>query len=141
MDGSLELSQYFLENKINAHRITSRSSTLNTTTHDWYKDNMPWFDRSLLHIQSDGDSIKSSFKVDKICELGVNFHFEDSVEHAQEITAKSNTIIILVPQPWNEDFIPEEGSKIIKTASSQYQFLPKLIRVYMNLANIIHKFE
>ena len=136
VSGSIILSRYLFDEGISAYRITSRPASLRDTTLIWYKKSMPWVSSDSIHIQPDGSEIKPDFKVAEIGKLEVDFHFEDSWEHAEEIVAKTNAIVILIPQPWNRSYVPEVRSKIITIPDSKYQTLPKLIRAYIHLSDL-----
>lgn len=138
VSGALILSKYLFDNGVNAYRITSRPSTLREVTLGWYQKYMPWVDRSRICIQAEGVEIRPDFKVDMIKKYKVTLHFEDSWEQAVEITKNTPAKVVLVPQPWNNNFIPGEGSNIIKIPPFLYPRLPKLIRVYMHLADLFY---
>ncbi|HET7099089.1 MAG TPA: hypothetical protein VFI61_02560 [Patescibacteria group bacterium] len=138
VSGSLILSSYLHSNGIDRiHRITSRPSFTKNATFDWYKNKMPWVDPGLIHIQEGGMEINHNFKVDQINKLEINLFFEDSWEHAEAISKKTKATVILVPQPWNYNYLPKIGSRIIKIPRHRYQALPKMIQVYSCLSDII----
>jgi len=136
MPGVLEVSRFLHRNKIDQiHRITSRPGRLHDATLFWYEVNMPWVDKSLIHIQSNGNEINPQFKVEQIKKYGINLFFEDLVKHAETISVETNAITVLIPQDSNKDYKPGSG-RIIVVPEDYYPLQPAFVRAYLRLAEI-----
>jgi uncharacterized HAD superfamily protein len=136
MPGVLEVSRFLHRNKIDQiHRITSRPSRLRDATLFWYEVNMPWVDKSLIHIQPSGSEISTQFKIEQIKKYGINLFFEDSVKHAETISVETNATTILIPQDSNKDYKPDNG-RIIVVPEDYYPLQPAFVRAYLRLAEV-----
>jgi hypothetical protein len=136
VSGAWLLANYFNREGIFPYRITSRLARTREATLNWYKVKMPWVDEKLIWMQEKDEEPGMDFKVETIKKLRPRFHFEDSFEHAQEIVRKTDTTVILIPQPWNINYIvnkPPEDKKIL-TPISYWQQSVKLVDIYIRLA-------
>ena len=137
--GAWLLANYFNHEGIIPYRITSRLSRTRKATLNWYKARMPWVDEKLIWMQEGDEEPGKNFKVDTIKKLCPRFHFDDSFEHAKEIVEKTDTTVILVPQPWNINYIvnkPPEDKRIL-TPVSDWRQPAKLADVYIRLAAML----
>ncbi|MFC1625487.1 hypothetical protein ACFL1Q_00390 [Patescibacteria group bacterium] len=133
--GVLRFSKRWFDKGLKVHRITSRPSSKGKVTFEWYKNRMPWVDKSLIHIQQNEDRINADFKISEIKKIGSNIHFEDSLEHAERIVDETDCDVVMVPQPWNVDC--KEKNRIIVVPVGYYKALPKIYRVWFHLAETI----
>lgn len=102
--GSDSFSNFLHKQGLIVPRITSRPSSVAGETLNWYSTNMPWVKPELINIASENTNEGIEFKVDKINELGMKYHFEDAFEHAEEIIKHTKATVLLVPQYWNLDY-------------------------------------
>jgi hypothetical protein len=139
--GALILSSFL--GGLRVHRITSRPGEFCDDTIAWYRENMPWVDPEHIHVQQEEGRIGTDFKAQKIADLGIKYHIDDSYEQAEEIvqlTEQSGTVVVLVPQLWNKGYRPETP-RIITTSPEYYDFdkpesgLPKLVASFFTLAD------
>jgi len=137
--GAWLLADYFNRAGIIPYRITSRLARTRKATLNWYKARMPWVDEKLIWMQEGDEEPGKNFKVETIKKLGPRFHFDDSFEHAKEIVEKTNTIVILVPQPWNIDYIVNKSpeDKRILTPVSHWRQPAKSAYIYIRLAAML----
>ena len=135
--GALIISKFLSENGVDhIHRITSRPGNKRKETISWYKAKMPWVDKSLIHIQPDGDEVNTRFKVDQIGELGIDLFFEDAVEHAEKIAAETKATTVLVPQRWNENCKSRVGDRIVVVPDQFCKTQPAFVRAYLYMAEV-----
>jgi len=128
--GSWILSKYLDEIKIGIYRVTSRPSSVSDVTFDWYRRFMPWVNPELIHIQK-GQKHNARFKADTISGLGVELHFDDSVEDAKYIVSRTSARVVLIPQPWNLNREIAEPRILISNVATDDP--AKLFRVYLDL--------
>jgi hypothetical protein len=89
-----------------------------------------------LNIQ-EGLDIQSNYKRNRAREIGMLFHFEDSVNHAENI-AELGVITGLVIQPWNEGYVPA-NHLIIKPY--KYEGRPEIIRTFLSICDFVNENE
>jgi hypothetical protein len=130
--GAWALNLFLARHGIIPYKITSRPSTSRKNTYYWYKNNFPWIPEEYIFVQK-GEVPDPDFKRDKIRELGVLFHLDDSVEHALKI-AGLGVWVGLVPKPWNEGFVTPNGLRIVTV--KQYDKRPGIIRTFLSLRNV-----
>jgi hypothetical protein len=132
--GTRTVSEFLARRGIIPPRVTARPGA---RTRDWtyawyrkmYRSN---FDLNLIHM-SDTDKVDPEFKRRRILKLGRRFHFDDSYEEAERLAADGITVA-LVPQPWNEDYIPTNPNIITaKGYPSRY----RMVRAFLSLAEKI----
>ncbi len=133
--GAWLLSRKLEDNQIRPHRITMRPAKVRLTTLNWYKENMKWVDSELIHIQDQTD-YDLGYKVDRINELGINLHFDDSVDDAENIVAHTKANVVLVPQPSNLNYI-NSNPRIFTPNLLGYGDMPKMIAVYLSLNTVL----
>lgn len=139
--GAWLLGNYLRKSQLCIHRITSRPSHVSEVTLKWYAAKMPWVDRNLIQIQENSSSISDKsqlalHKIETINKLGVQFHFEDSFEEAEEIVKHTNAKVILVPAPWNSDYKNPKPGIIIPSLNFNKN-APTLISVFLDLYGCI----
>lgn len=124
VDGIIGLSCFLYshgEYRIRIPSVTSRPSCTKSATLGWHQKWMPWMDiRTNLFMQKNGDDINPQFKFDTLAKYDPSYYFEDQGRDAEGIVkVTKNTVVILVPQPWNEDYIVPDGlrKRIIKAVS------------------------
>lgn len=119
VDGIISLSCFLYshrESKIRIPSVTSRPSPTRIATLEWHEEWMPWMDiKTNLFMQENGDDINPQFKFDTLAKYDPDYYFEDQGYDAEGVVnATENTVVILVPQPWNEDYVvPNEFRKRI----------------------------
>jgi hypothetical protein len=134
--GSVILSRYLYNEKIIIPRITSRPFVTKGSTYAWYKNNMPWVDPVRDINFRSGPEINPVFKVSRIKDLGVNYHFEDIPSDAEDIARESpDTTVIIIPHPWNEDYHPT-NPRIVKL-DSHLEHVPKSIQIYLKMVDLV----
>lgn len=135
VSGFQALLKYLTANGISPlTRITSRPGMARDHTYLWYRNRYGEFDINLIRIQDEGDQINSNFKSQEIGKKGAPYHFEDSFEHAEQIIEETEATVVLVPQPWNERYVPETN-RIIVSNSDFHK--PRLLRAFYALAKSI----
>ena len=82
-----------------------------------------------------GNKISTNYKVNTIDRLGIGVHFEDSVEQAEDITQKTNAIVVIVPHPWNWSYQPENDRIIVAKDHIQK---PEAVRAFLAFASSQH---
>jgi len=129
--GALELTKSLHRQGSTVHYITSRPNTTKDITRAWFKKWLPWVNQDLIHISPSGDGLQRSFKAEMIKSLRPDVHFEDSIEHAQDITRLlPETKVILVRQPWNYTIaetlpisvIIPEGRNVKRNLMASYEY-------------------
>ena len=139
VSGLLSVSHYL--NKfglIDIPRITSRPAYAQDVTFSWYQKNMPWVvDHKLIYMQK-GAEINPDYKIDQINKMGIELFFEDSFEHAIRIVSETRSTVVLVPQPWNENYILNRtpNDRII-IPHKDWRTPAKMVRVYAGLVDYI----
>lgn len=134
--GTKIIVKFLAQREIAPYRISSRPEYTRTLTENWYlKEYGPSFDLSLIRLQ-EGQTINPDFKAAEIDRVGIGFHFEDSFENAELIVKKTDAVVILVPQPWNEDYQPA-NERIIKVTGFRNRM--KMVRAFLTLAEKISK--
>ena len=133
--GAWLLSRKLEDNLIRPKRITMRPSKVRKATFNWYMENMKWVDPGLIYVQNQID-YNDSYKVDKINELGINLHFDDSVDDAENIVAYTKANVVLVPQPSNSTYI-NSNPRIFTPKLSEFGDMPKMLAVYLSLGQIL----
>lgn len=122
----------------NISRITSRPSFVKDVTLNWYKTKMPWVKQESIYIQ-DNALYDPDYKVKKIIELGIDLHFEDSVDEAEKIVSQTNARVVLVPQFWNQEYIFDgnwpKGKILIP--HRDWRTPAKMVHVYIGLEGMI----
>lgn len=131
VSGAWLLSSYLDQHGIKSNRITMRPSFAKQVTLDWYEAKMPWVDPKSIFIQV-GDTHDKNFKINTIKKLGIDIHFEDSVEEAEAIVAKTKAKVVLVPHPWNRDYVNPKPGILIPSLNFNRQ-APKMVAVYLDL--------
>lgn len=131
VQGASMVSRLLADSKsVDVHYITSRPGFTRKITLDWFAKWLPWVSGSTIHISKIVDGLQSDFKVETIRNLGIDIHFEDSIEHAEKIVAKVPSVkVILVRQPWNFNVTQESVSKQIVVSDININ-KPKLISAY-----------
>jgi hypothetical protein len=153
--GALIMSKYFSGDdvKIDLHRITARpgADEIVKATYDCYKRQMPWVDKSLIHIQRGTNTISSGYKVAEIDELNLGYFFEDAPDDAEAVVKKTNAIAIILPCYWNKGYKPdnpriltfdyalENGLNGLGIHRIELQKLPRNVLAYTILADHILK--
>ncbi len=146
--GSLILSKYFNESKIELHRVTARPGwpEIINSTHLCYRSKMPWVNVHLLHMQK-GMSINPGFKYETV-PIYAKYHFDDAQEEL-EILASMGITGVLIPQPWNEHYKPKDlrvltfddamQNGIPSLGMSKFSFIntPKMLQAYFVLSDYI----
>lgn len=132
VDGAKELATYLESRVSKLHRITSRPTRVRNYTLESYKLRLPFVDPKTIH-QTSKNEIDSEFKVDRSLKLKLGYFIEDSQEHAEKLAAKG-IVVALVPQSWNKSYVPKDDRILTVT---KYGNRPKLIRVYLTLAEYI----
>lgn len=112
-DGAWIFSRFLFEKGVVLPRITSRPSYTRNVTLDWYQKWMPWVPEDKIHIHKEANSLNPDFKIDRINELGLRWFFEDSIPHALDIVYWTGATVILIPQPWNINFKPDNHRIIV----------------------------
>lgn len=137
VDGFKTVLTFLARRDVVPYRTTSRPGNTREWTHSWYlKEYGAGFDLELIRMQDElSTEINPDFKADDIDKQGIGFHFDDSFENAEIITAKAKKVtVILVPQPWNQAYQPT-NSRIIKTDGFTNRM--KVIRAFLALAEHI----
>lgn len=131
--GAQKLTEMLLKEGHEVHYITSRPSYVKQITLDWFEKWLPWVQTDSIHISSDSHGLQRSFKVEMIKVMKPDIHFEDSLEHAGDISkASPGTKVIMVRQPWNYGTtkVPSEGvimPNVRRNLLSSYKFYLKTI--------------
>lgn len=140
--GAWLMGQYLHQNGVKIHRISSRPGHVIGMTKAWYQEKMPWVDLNLIHIEEGSPTIREkcemgSYKVRMIKELGIQFHFDDSLDEAVKIVKETDANVVLVPQPWNLVSPTSLSPKIILLKKNENSGIPKLVSVFLNLFNYL----
>lgn len=135
--GSLALAKFLAKHKIFPYRITSRPGDMKDMTIEWYKKYYPWIAPKRIYIQEEG-SYDDNFKQNIISLLNIGFHLDDFPEHAEKVAeTETRPWVGLVLQPWSEDYVPAQGSRIIKPVG--YIGRPPIIRAFLSLRDAVMK--
>jgi len=129
VSGAWFLSNYLYLNGIKPHYITSRPFFTRDVTLDWFGRNMPFVDSGHIHV-GNGGGLQGSYKTQTIKDLGVDIHFEDSIEHALDIVENTPALVVLVRQPWNLKFDVNHPRMVV---SDYNPLVPKLFLAYADL--------
>ncbi|KKR11980.1 MAG: hypothetical protein UT39_C0001G0035 [Candidatus Woesebacteria bacterium GW2011_GWA1_39_21] len=146
--GSAILSMFLSRSEVDLHRITARpgSDEIVESTLDCYKQQMPWVDARLIHMQK-GKKISSQYKYETVPKYS-KYHFDDAQEET-EILASMGIICILFPQPWNEGYVSKQDNLLtinraqskglanLGVNSSDFKSQPKMVQAYFVLADHI----
>lgn len=130
--GSLILHRFFNDQGIIVPRVSTRPNYVREFTYIWYRQWMPWVKEENIHMNH-RDEIDPGFKVQTVKNLGANYHFEDSCEHAENISKESGAIVIMIPQYWNKYYFPTD-EKIIKVPDNTG--LPKIMAAFFTMVDI-----
>lgn len=134
--GAFMLSRFVHSDGVRPHRITARPSITERVTRDWYKSNMPWVGKELIHVQEDGNEVRPFFKVDKINEYNISYYFEDQFENVDVIIENTDATVILVPQWWNSTYKPPNYNGRLLVVKDYLDY-PIAMRAYLTLADKI----
>lgn len=126
---ALALSKFLANYGIYPLRITSRPSESKINTINWYKKYLPWVPSDKILVRDD-DNASTDFKHNTVAGYGIGFHLDDSIEHSQQV-ASLGVWVGLVDQEWNEYYLPEPGSRIIRARG--YLGRPAIIRTFLSL--------
>lgn len=129
MKGAQELTKKLLDEGNEVHYITSRPNFVRQITYDWFQKWLPWVRIESIHISPDTNGLQRSFKVEKIKDMKPSIHFEDSLEHAGDISKASPG---MVRQPWNyavTETLPEAiiMPKVKRNLLSSYEYYLKTL--------------
>ena len=84
--------------------ITSRPAFVKPFTHYWFEHGIPWVKPQQILMQKEGQEVSSDFKTDRIKEMGITFHFEDTLEHAVKIVERTKATVIVVRHKWTDRY-------------------------------------
>ncbi len=112
--------------------ITSRPNSVRGITIDWFKKWLPWVLEDEIHISLQSEGLQRSFKKAEIIKIAPKVHFDDSIEHANDIAGRlPDTKVILVRQPWNLEIPPGLGKSIIIPDSATTMSNLEVLLVFM----------
>lgn len=133
--GSLYVSRLMHKNDVFLNRITARPSHTRDVTRGWYSSRMPWVSLGSINVQ-DTLEYNLNYKSEKIKDLQIDIHIEDSLEDALQIVLGNEKVsgnkkvkVIMVPWRWNEER-PDNLPPNIIFPKIERSSLPKIMAVY-----------
>jgi len=102
--GAISILSRIHKARLNPYFLSARPGSKRPLTFEWFGYWTPWFDRNSFLLQEEGDQVNPGFKVESINSQCIDYHFEDIPEDATIIHNNTQATIVMVNQPWNQDF-------------------------------------
>lgn len=84
--------------------ITSRAVEFRSVTEAFFRNKFPWIEPKNIIMGKAHHEPGGLFKSEMIKRNNVALHIEDCLEEAEIIVDKTSARLIIIPQPWNENF-------------------------------------
>ena len=97
LEGAYEFMKWFHDKGLKLSVVTSRNPELRNSTLSWYKENIPFVDKTRIFIRTNYEFTGDVFKVFALNRIAIPaIHFEDSVEQARIILDYTNVKVALL---------------------------------------------